>query len=90
MAQENPIESNLGDLRDRVGHLEKGLAENTAATKRIESNTSDIIDLFDSFKGAMKVLEGIGKLAKPMSYIAAFAASVAGVWAAIKTGVMPK
>ncbi len=70
--------------------LETGLAENTAATKRIESNTSEIIDLFDSFKGAMKVLEGIGKLAKPMSYIAALAASVAAVWAAIKTGMMPK
>lgn len=87
---EKVVESGIGELRDRVGMLETGLAENTAATKRIESNTSEIIDLFDSFKGAMKVLEGIGKLAKPMSYIAAFAASVAAVWAAIKTGIGPK
>lgn len=88
--EDDQIGSGLGDLRDRVGHLEKGLAENTAATKRIESNTSEIIELFDSFKGAFKVLEGIGKLAKPMSYIAGLLAAVAGIWTAVKTGVTPK
>jgi hypothetical protein len=87
---ENNVESGLGELRDRVGKLEDGLAENTAATKRIETNTSDIIELFDSFKGAMKVLEGIGKLARPMGYIVACAASIAALWTAIKTGIMPK
>lgn len=88
--EDDQIGSGLGELRDRVGMLETGLAENTAATKRIESNTSEIIDMFGNFKGAMRVLEGIGKLAKPMSYIAALAASVAAVWAAIKTGIGPK
>lgn len=84
------IESGLGELRERVGHLEKGLAENTAATKRIETNTAEIIDMFGNFKGAMRVLEGIGKLARPVSYIAAVGASAAGIWAAVKTGIMPK
>lgn len=88
--EDDQIGSGLGELRDRVGHLEKGLAENTAATKRIESNTSEIIDMFGNFKGAMRVLEGIGKLARPVSYVAALGASVAGIWAAFKTGIMPK
>lgn len=82
--------SDLGELRDRVGHLEKGLEENTAATKRIETNTSEIIDMFDSFKGAMRVLEGIGKLAKPLGYIFGVGAAIASIWAAIKTGIGPK
>ena len=88
--EEDQIGSGLGELRDRVGMLETGLAENTAATKRIESNTSEIIDMFGNFKGAMRVLEGIGKLAKPVSYIAAVCAAVASLWAAFKTGIMPK
>lgn len=84
------VESGLGELRDRVGNLERGLADNTAATKRIETSTHEIIEMFESWKGAMKVLEGIGKLAKPMSYVAAFAAAVTSIWVAIKTGIMPK
>lgn len=88
--QERIVESGLGELRERVGHLENGLAENTAATKRIETDTSEMVEMFRSWQGAMRVLEGIGKLAKPVSYIAAVGASVAGIWAAIKTGVMPK
>lgn len=87
---DSKINSGLGELRDRVGNLERGLADNTATTKRIETSTHEMVEIFESWKGAMKVLEGIGKLAKPMSYIAALAASMAGIWVAIKTGIMPK
>lgn len=90
MSTEEQLSSGIGELRDRVGNLERGLAENTATTKRIETSTHEMVEIFDSWKGAMKVLEGIGKLAKPMSYIAALAASVTGIWVAIKTGIMPK
>lgn len=31
------------------------LKENTDATKRIEANTAEMLDVFESFKGAMKV-----------------------------------
>ena len=66
------------------------LKENTDATKRIEANTAEMLDVFDSFKGAMKVLNWIGKAAKPMGYVVGLCASIAAFWAAIKSGVTPK
>lgn len=81
------IPSGLGDLRDRVGNLEKGLADNTAATKRIEANTSDLIDAFDSLKSAFKVLNWIGRAAKPIGYITAAVAGVISIYTAFKSGV---
>jgi hypothetical protein len=81
------ISSDFGDLRDRVGNLEKGLAENTATTKRIESNTSELIDAFDSLKSAFKVLNWIGRAAKPIGYITAAVAGAISIYTAIKSGV---
>lgn len=66
------------------------LKENTDATKRIEANTAEMLDVFESFKGAMKVLNWIGKAAKPMGYVVGLCASIAAFWAALKVGVSPK
>lgn len=66
------------------------LAENTNATKRIEANTAEMLDVFESWKGAMKVLNWIGKAAKPIGYVVGMGASIAAFWAALKGGVHPK
>ena len=66
------------------------LAENTNATKRIEANTAEMLDVFESWKGAMKVLNWIGKAAKPLGYVVGLGASIAAFWAALKAGVHPK
>lgn len=80
------LNSGLGELRDRVGHLERQMTVNTEATRRIETNTADLIDLFNSFRGGFKVLEYIGKLAKPLGAIIAMIAAIAGLWATLKGG----
>lgn len=89
------VPSNLAELRTRVGHLEtqteqlrNALAENTAATRRVESNTSELIDMFVSWKGAFKVFDQIGKLAKPLGAIFLLGSAVIGFWQAIKTGLL--
>jgi len=66
------------------------LAENTGATKRIEANTAEMLDVFESWKGAMKVLTWIGKAAKPVGWIAGMVASFVAFWTAIKSGISPK
>jgi len=66
------------------------LVENTNATKRIEANTAEMLDVFESWKGAMKVLNWIGKAAKPMGYVVGLGASIAAFWTAMKSGVSPK
>ena len=66
------------------------LAENTATIQEIKTDTAEMLAVFKSWQGAMKVMEMIGKLAKPLGYIVGLGASVATFWAAMKSGVSPK
>ena len=66
------------------------LKENTDETKAIKADTAELLEAFRSFKGAMKVLEWIGKAAKPLGYIVGACASVTAFWAAMKSGINPK
>lgn len=66
------------------------LAENTETIKQIKTDTADMLDVFDSWKGAMKALEMIGKLAKPLGYVIGLGASIAAFWTALKSGISPK
>ena len=65
-------------------------AENTETIKEIKTDTADMLEVFESWKGAMRVMEMLGKLAKPLGYIVGFGASVAAFWTAMKSGVSPK
>ena len=92
-----PTASDFSELSDRVGNLEEGfgtfkteLADNTAATKRIESNTSELVEAFANVKGAFKVLNWIGKFARPLGYIAGAIAAVVSLWTAFKAGTTLK
>lgn len=66
------------------------LAKNTETINEIKTDTADMLAVFESWKGAMRVMEMLGKLAKPLGYIVGFVASVAALWATIKSGVNPK
>lgn len=66
------------------------LAENTETINEIKTDTADMLEVFESWKGAMRVMEMLGKLAKPLGYIAALIAAVVGIWNAMKSGVGPK
>ena len=66
------------------------LKENTDATNAIKADTAELLEAFRSFKGAMKVLEWIGKAAKPLGYVVGLGASVAAFWTAMKSGAPPK
>ena len=66
------------------------LAENTETINEIKTDTADMLEVFESWKGAKRVMEMLGKLAKPLGYIVGFGASVAAFWASMKSGVSPK
>ena len=74
----------LKETETCVLEMQKSLAENTASTKRIEASIADLVGWFTAFEGAYKVLNGIGKLAKPMVYILGVMAAISGAWVAVK------
>lgn len=84
------VDKRLDAGAETMKAMRKEMAENTETTKKVQADTSELVELLKSFKGAFKVLEGLGKLAKPMGYIAAAVAAFLGLWAAIKGGGLPR
>lgn len=91
------VEAELQTIRARLAigdetmaSLRADLAENTSATIRTESNTAEIVEFFMAMKGAFKVLNWIGALAKPITALVALAAVTWGAFLTIKTGTPPK
>lgn len=74
----------MARMDERMERIERSLAANTAATARVESNTAELLDWFASGKGAFKVLEGLGKLAKPLAAIAGLGVAMLSLWATFK------
>lgn len=82
------------DLQDQqIDSVRGELTENTKAVKsidarlaRLEAATVDLLDTFHSWQGAMKVLEMIGKAAKPMAAIAGLLAALGAFWVTLRGG----
>lgn len=80
------ITARLDEGDARMTRIEQDLADNTLATQQTAASTSELVELLQTFKGAFKVFEYIGKLAKPLAAILSVVAAAAGVWAAVKAG----
>lgn len=70
----------------RMTRIEGDLSANTKATQELAANTSQVVELLKDFKGAMRVLDYIGRLAKPLGYILKACLAIAAIWATVKTG----
>ena len=87
----------MDELVGKVNAIEKDqaaaralLKENTEAVNAIKSDTADMLATFESWRGAMRVLEAIGRLARPVSYIVGLVAGIAAFYTAVKSGVGTK
>lgn len=52
--------------------------------KQIKTDTSEVVEMFRALSGGFKVLQGLGRLARPIGYIAGAVAALAAAWAAVK------
>lgn len=73
----------LPQMWERMNQFQDELKNNTEATTRVENNTAELIQTFHDFKGAVKVLTWIGKIAIPFTAIAALIIT-------LKSGISPK
>lgn len=71
---------------ETMRRLADRLDENTESTMRTETNTAELVTMFLAFKGAFKVFNMIGNLAKPLGYIVMCASAIWGAVVLIKTG----
>ena len=80
----------MDKLVEDVAGVKAELSKNTEAIAQIKTDTADMLATFESWRGAMRTLEMIGKLAKPVSYIVGLLASIAAFYTAIKSGIGTK
>ena len=84
------IASTVAQIQAEQASAKVLLAANTETIAQIKTDTAEMLSVFESWKGAMKVMEMIGRLAKPLGYIVGLGASMAAFWAAMKSGINPK
>lgn len=70
----------LGRVQTGLANLEEATEKNTQAIERMSSETSELLEMFKSFKGAFRVLEYVGKLAKPIAAILGLLAAAVAMW----------
>ena len=86
----NNLADEITGVKLEQAEFRRLLKENTDDTKAIKADTAELLEVFGSWKGAMRVMEMIGKLAKPLGYIVGLGASIAAFWTAMKSGISPK
>jgi len=80
------IHERLKQGDQRMDKMEVEIQRNTKLTESIDTNTKDLINLFQSWAGAFRTIEQIGRLAKPVGYCAMAVGAVAGAVTAVKSG----
>lgn len=86
----NDVDQRLDDGAKTMKDMRAEVAANTAITQNVQTNTSEVVALLNSFKGAFSLLEKLGKLAKWIGYIAGCLTAVAALVAILKGGGSPK
>jgi hypothetical protein len=83
---QDKVDRRLQEGDERMQTMADGLAENTSATQAIKADTEELVDLLHSVKGALKVLDMLARLARPLGFLAAAGASFYAFYVALKGG----
>jgi hypothetical protein len=76
------MQEQLVALTNRIEALETAHGSHLEQTNSIKADTTELLETFNALKGAWTVLNAIGKLAKPLTFIA----TLYGAWWAFKNG----
>lgn len=85
-ALEAEMETQLKAGADRMDKIEVDLKANTATTERVEANTREMLEFFNSVKGAFRTLDMLGKLARPLAYLLMLVGAITAFWLTLKNG----
>ncbi|AOU99913.1 MULTISPECIES: hypothetical protein [Delftia] len=80
------ITSRLDEGDMRMTRIEHELQANTVATQQVQANTEEMVKYFVAMKGAFRVLNWIGKVAKPITYIVMLGTAGIAFWKALMVG----
>jgi hypothetical protein len=73
------------ELKILIQNLESDIAKNLESTKKLQDSTTEIIELFQAFKGAARILNLIAAFAKPFMWIMSVGTLISGFFLAMKS-----
>lgn len=71
---------------ERMAAIEQDLKVATQELHERNQQMAELLEFFTAMKGAFKVLNWVGKVAKPLAAIAMLGGACVGFWTAIKGG----
>lgn len=80
-------DTDWGALCERVDEIDRALGDNIEATQQIKQDTTELVDAFRNLQGFFRVLDYVGKLAKPLGWIFAAGTAVVLFWDRFKAGL---
>lgn len=63
------LHAKVVQMEQRVDATADATTKNTESIEQIRKNTQDIVDTFSALSGGFRVLQGLGRVAKPLAYI---------------------
>jgi hypothetical protein len=76
------INQRFGQGSERMAAIERALAAERRELQELKGQLSDLLDFFNAMRGAFKVLNWVGKVAKPVAAIVSLGAAVGAAYAA--------
>lgn len=80
------INERLDEGSERMAAIERDLKAVTQELYELKQQLADLLEFFTAMKGAFKVLNWVGKVAKPLAAIVMLGGACVGFWTAIKGG----
>lgn len=87
------INKRFDDGSARMAEIERGqssIARELEHTRKelheLKQQLADLLEFFGAMRGAFRVLNWMGRLAKPMAYIVMLVTAVLGFWTAVRAG----
>ena len=71
---------------ERMAAIERDLKAATQELQERNQQMAELLEFFAAMKGAFKVLNWVGKVAKPLAAIVMLGGACVGFWTAIKGG----
>lgn len=71
---------------ERMAAIERDLKAATQELQELKQQLADLLEFFAAMKGAFKVLNWVGKVSRPLAYIAMLGGALMGFWTAVKAG----
>lgn len=71
---------------ERMSGIERELAAERRELQELKQQLTDLLEFFTAMRGGFKVLEWLGKLAKPLAALVMLGTALYGAWVAARGG----